>query len=156
MAHDGPAKALVAALKFHAALPAAEVMAAQIAAGAPEWLLAEERCSSRARRTRAAAAARGFDQAERLRGGAQPALGACGRPVPAPLGRATRQLGAGRAERLRAGRIAVEVRGAVPLRAVLVDDVHTTGATLDACARALRQAGSQQVLAVTYGRALGR
>jgi predicted amidophosphoribosyltransferase len=38
---------------------------------------------------------------------------------------------------------------------VLVDDVHTTGATLDACARALRGAGSSTVVAVTYARTLG-
>jgi predicted amidophosphoribosyltransferase len=38
---------------------------------------------------------------------------------------------------------------------ILVDDVHTTGATLDACARALKDAGSGPVVAVTYARTLG-
>jgi predicted amidophosphoribosyltransferase len=42
----------------------------------------------------------------------------------------------------------------VPRRAVLVDDVHTTGATFDACARVLRAAGSEQVVALAYARAL--
>jgi predicted amidophosphoribosyltransferase len=37
---------------------------------------------------------------------------------------------------------------------VLVDDVYTTGATLDACARALLDAGAEEVLAVTFARAL--
>ena len=40
------------------------------------------------------------------------------------------------------------------LSAVLVDDVYTTGATLDACARALLDSGTREVVAVTFARAL--
>jgi predicted amidophosphoribosyltransferase len=36
---------------------------------------------------------------------------------------------------------------------VLVDDVMTTGATADACARALRAAGARDVMVVTFARA---
>jgi predicted amidophosphoribosyltransferase len=36
----------------------------------------------------------------------------------------------------------------------LVDDVHTTGATLDACARVLRDAGAIRVVALAYARTL--
>lgn len=40
------------------------------------------------------------------------------------------------------------------LRVLLVDDVFTTGATLDACARALRKAGAESVIGLTVARAI--
>lgn len=40
------------------------------------------------------------------------------------------------------------------LRVLLVDDVFTTGATLDACSRALRRAGAARVVALTVARAV--
>jgi ComF family protein len=39
-------------------------------------------------------------------------------------------------------------------RVLLVDDVMTTGATLDACAKALREAGASDVVGVTVVRAV--
>ena len=39
---------------------------------------------------------------------------------------------------------------------VLVDDVSTTGATLDACARALLEAGAREVRALTAARVVSR
>ena len=155
VAHAGPARALVAQLKFQGVLAAADLMAAQIAAGAPAALLDDATLvpvpTHPARRR-----ARGFDPAERLAG----ALARrAGRPLSRCLrrrGPPARQVGAPRALRRAPGRVEVVARAPAPLRVALVDDVHTTGATLDACARALRRAGTAEVVALTYARALRR
>jgi predicted amidophosphoribosyltransferase len=64
-----------------------------------------------------------------------------------------RQVGRRRSERLSQPPRVWAVREAPP-RALLVDDVWTTGATLSACARALREAGSSRVVALTYAHAI--
>jgi predicted amidophosphoribosyltransferase len=98
--------------------------------------------------------ARGFDPAGALARSLAPRLAL---PLVAGLARhdrAGRQARAGRRARQREGRIVVEATRPIGGPVLLVDDVHTTGATLGACARALREAGAPSVVAVTYARTL--
>jgi predicted amidophosphoribosyltransferase len=154
LAHDGSARALVVALKFRGRLPVADLMAGQIAALAPAGLLASGTVlvpvPADPRRRRA----RGFDQAERLARALARRTGLPGQAALRRSGSDARQVGASRAARLAPGRLGVVASGAAPARAVLVDDVHTTGATLRACAAALRRTGAERVDCVTYARTL--
>jgi ComF family protein len=154
LAYEGAAVALVRALKFRGALELAGLMAAQMAANAPPWALASAEAIVPAPPARARARRRGFDPAALV-------AAELGRRLRLPVvdclvrsGRATRQLGARRAERRAPGRIAVSATAQPPRGVLLVDDVHTTGATLAACARCLSDAGATTVRALSYARTL--
>ena len=97
---------------------------------------------------------RGFDPAGALAAALGPRLGLPQRACLRRRDHARRQVGSTRAQRRRGGRLAIELRAPPPPLALLVDDVHTTGATLDACAQALLAGGCREVVALTYTRTL--
>jgi ComF family protein len=152
--YDGPAGALVRALKFGGRVQLADVMAAHVAAGAPPGLLTGGLVPvplhpSRLRR-------RGFNPAAVLAGALARRAGLVVADCLRRTGDPTPQMGRGRRARMLGVADNVRVAGAVPQRALLVDDVVTTGATLTACARALRAGGCREVAAVVYARTPAR
>jgi predicted amidophosphoribosyltransferase len=155
MAYEGPARELVHALKFRGALGLAELMAAQIVATAPPGLLRAGVHLVPVPTSPARRRARGFDHAGRLAAAIAARTSLPVAPCLRRAGPAPRQARArDRAARLQAGRIELEVAGAVPGTVLLVDDVHTTGATLRACGRMLELNGATWISAVAYARAL--
>jgi competence protein ComFC len=142
---------LVRALKFGGrtalAQPAAQAIAAALGEPPPDSAVVPvPPARTRLRR-------RGFDPAEAIAAELAAELELRFEPC---LARAdgSRQVG-----RRRAARIAdpprVRLAGPAPERAIVVDDVLTTGATLSACARALRRGGSREIVGAAFARSLG-
>lgn len=148
--HEGVARDLVAALKFRRLLPVADLMADRIQWLAPAHMLSGTivpvpPAPSRLRR-------RGFDPAGELAGALAERLAIQPEPCLVRSG-GSRQVGRRRAERI-GHPPRIRAIAAAPRSVILVDDVLTTGATLTACARALRSAGAVRVVAVTFARRL--
>lgn len=156
LAFEGPSRDLVHALKFRGVPALARAMARDMLDGAPCDLLTAPAAIVPVPAHPWRRRVRGFDHAQAL---AQAIGDATGRPVLDALERGgdlrAHQRGLRRAQRLAGEGLDVCARaGRVPRAAVLVDDVCTTGATLGACAAALRAGGASSVSAIVYARAL--
>jgi ComF family protein len=156
VAYSGPARDLVRALKFRGAIGVADAMAAQIAANAPPgWLDGQALVPVPLHRRRLRS--RGYNQAAAIADALESRTGLDVLDSLVRTGSSLTQVGRHRAERKAGPAGAIRASGsAVPERALLVDDVVTTGATLAACRAALVAAGSVQVDAVVFARTLGR
>jgi len=146
-AHDGVARDLVAALKFRRLLSAADAAATRLDAMLPRSLLIGREIVP-VPAAPARLRSRGFDPAGEI---AARLAKRSGVPLRACLRRRGRgrQRGRSRLDRL-AAPPEVRAAAAVPPAVLLIDDVVTTGATLSACAVALREAGAICVSAATF------
>ena len=148
--HEGVARDLVVALKFRRLLPVADLMAERIVWLAPAELLSGTIVPVPTSPLRSLV--RGFDPAAQI-------AAALAERTGLPLLRALSRSGGGRqVGRRRSERVgdppAVRSAEQAPPSVLLVDDVLTTGATMAACARALRRGGAVRVAAVTFSRRL--
>lgn len=149
--YDGEVAGLVQRFKFDASPRAGRVLLDLLVAGLSptdlRWPHALVPVPLHPRRARE----RGFDQTRWL-------TLRLARQLSCPLAQARRSLdtrtqrGLDRGERRRNLRGAFHLIDRLPARVVLVDDVMTTGATLDALARACRQAGAEEVQAWAVAR----
>lgn len=148
---EGPARALVHALKFHSATALAALMAQHLVDALPPRAFPPGAVIVPVPASRARLRQRGFDHADLLAGelSRRTVL-----PIQRPLRReaslALGQRGLGRRDRLSGRGLQVSLSGRAPLQVVLIDDVCTTGATLELCAEALLSGRTEQVSAVTY------
>jgi ComF family protein len=169
VAYEGAARELVRGLKFRGAIALADAMAALITANAPGEVLprAVELPSTEPPRSQPRALVpvplhparrrqRGFNQAGILAEALARRTGLAVADRLTRSGAAGTQVGRARPARLAAAPGSIQAHAPIPARAVLVDDVATTGSTLAACARALRAEGALEVRALTFARTLGR
>ncbi len=150
--YDGPAKQLIHALKFEraraAADPIARLMKQRMPPLSPGTIICPIPTAHRRVRQR------GYDQSVLI---ARQLAGALELPCHSLLRRtsATRQVGKNRLQRGEQLYQAFQVVRSFPPTAtiLLVDDVVTTGSTIDAAAAVMHQAGSQHLAAAVFAMA---
>lgn len=150
--YQGVAKDLVWQLKFQGAQAAAREIADQLAGLVPHLegfvIVPVATATSRIRQ-------RGYDQATLI---ARALAARTGLPYAAALRRSGQhhQLGSGRQQRLSQLQHAYRVVRPMSLKdqhVILIDDVLTTGATLEAAAKAIKAAGANRVSGLVFARA---
>jgi ComF family protein len=154
VAYEGPARGLVRALKFRGALALAREMSALVVASAPRDLLRGDLVPVPLHPVRQRR--RGFNQAAVLADAIARTTGLAISDCLRRRGPGPPQVGRTRGARLSGPAGLIEARARVPPTALIVDDVVTTGATIAACATALRPAGTTEVAAISFARTPGR
>ncbi|PMR76911.1 ComF family protein [Billgrantia endophytica] len=151
LCYQGEITAMVRRFKFHASPRAGNVLLELLELGLPPKALAWPQALIPVPLHPRRARERGFDQADWL-------ARRLSRRLDIPLVAARRcrdtrsQRGLDRMERRHNLRDGFEVTGRLPGRVALLDDVMTTGATLDALAQACRRAGAEGVEAWAVAR----
>lgn len=151
--YDGAAERIVEEFKYDCVRPAGRFMAAQMAKSSmpfTDFLITSVPTASTRRRER------GFDHAALLAQEVAKIYKADYRSVIRRLDQ-VRQVGANRAQRLRQAEASYKIKNPRSVRGkyiVIVDDVTTTGATLQAIARLLRKAGARRVDAMVFAKRL--
>jgi ComF family protein len=153
-AYDGTLRTIVHALKYDGRRTLARPLAALLQRHGEDLLHGAD-VAVPVPLHRSKQRARGFNQAEEI-----------ARHLPLPTAQALRRVRATATQTdLPAARRHANVRGAFALSrrarvrgaiVILVDDVSTTGATLDACARVLLAGGAREVRALTAARVVSR
>jgi ComF family protein len=153
--YDGALRAIISAIKYEGRRSLARPLAALMRARGAD-VLADVQCVIPVPLHPSRRRERGFNQASDL-------ARHLNRPVRHALRRSrptASQTGLPAAQRHRNVRGAFSVtrsaRRLAGSTVLLVDDVSTTGATLEACARALKDAGVREVRALTAARVVGR
>jgi ComF family protein len=154
VAYEGPGRDLVRAMKFRGAVALAREMSALVVASAPQDLLRGALVPVPLHPVRLRR--RGFNQAAVLAEAIGRRTGLARSDCLCRRGPGPPQVGRTRRARLAGPAGSIEARAPGPPVALIVDDVVTTGATLAACAAALREAGTTELAALAFARTPGR